>query len=157
MARVYLETSFISACVETRADTASTRQRAESLEWWDRFRGTHECCVGTGVIEELSHPSYPNSAAALRWCGTLLTLEPSEQSRELVDLLLAARVFSPASLYDAGHVAVATVNQCEYLVTWNQRHLANPRRLDHLAVVCARARHLPPRVVTPDMMLGDLP
>ena len=48
MARVYLETSFVSACVTDRKDAGSVYRREKSLEWWalqaqrqqqnDRFR-----------------------------------------------------------------------------------------------------------------------
>src|SRR5207237_1004395 len=34
MARVYLETSFVSACVTDRKDTGSVYRREKSLEWW---------------------------------------------------------------------------------------------------------------------------
>ena len=34
MARVYLETSFVSACVTSRKDLASRYRRETSLEWW---------------------------------------------------------------------------------------------------------------------------
>lgn len=45
MARVYLETSFISACVTDRTDTASLCQRQVSREWWDTQRSAHDLFV----------------------------------------------------------------------------------------------------------------
>lgn len=36
------------------------------------------------------------------------------------------------------HVAAAIVHQCEYLLTWNVKHLANPRKTLHLRNLCRR-------------------
>ncbi len=81
MARVYIESSFFSACVSTRTDAKSAGWRASSTEWWETQRSHHE-------------------------------------------------------LY----------------LTWNVRHLANPNKRMHLAVICLRLGRVPPLIVTPDML-----
>lgn len=59
---------------------------------------------------------------------------------------------------DAIRIAAALVHRIDYLVTWNQQHLANPNKRTHLQVVCARLGYLLPEITTPDMMfLGDSP
>ena len=45
MLRVYLETSFVSACVTTKEDEASLYQRWQSLTWWCRRRDRHDVFV----------------------------------------------------------------------------------------------------------------
>jgi len=38
------------------------------------------------------------------------------------------------------------------MLSWNVRHLANPRKLGHLQMVCRRIGLLAPIILTPDMM-----
>ena len=59
---------------------------------------------------------------------------------------------APAVAGDALHVAAAAVHRMDYLMTWNQKHMANPNKRTHLTVVCARLGYLAPEIVTPDLM-----
>lgn len=61
----------------------------------------------------------------------------------------------PAIEGDAIHVAVCAVHRIEYLVTWNQKHLANPNKRTHLTVVCARSNFPAPQIVTPDLLVVE--
>jgi hypothetical protein len=58
----------------------------------------------------------------------------------------------PANEGDALHIAVSVVHQLDYLLTWNQKHLANPNKRTHLTILAARARLRLPELVTPDLM-----
>ena len=78
MGKVYLETSYISACVATRTDVASVYRRQVSEQWWNAQRHHHELFISAEVIEELSHPDYPNQAAALKWIESLPMLGLTE-------------------------------------------------------------------------------
>jgi hypothetical protein len=40
----------------------------------------------------------------------------------------------------------------EYLLAWNQKHLANPNKRTHLTIIAARAKLRVPELVTPDLM-----
>lgn len=50
------------------------------------------------------------------------------------------------------HVAAATFHQMEYVLTWNVKHLANPKKRTHFSVICMRLGLVPPQIVTPDML-----
>jgi hypothetical protein len=61
----------------------------------------------------------------------------------------------PAIEGDALHVAFCIAHGTEYLLTWNQRHLANPNKRTHLAVIGARLNLPVPQIVTPDLMIVE--
>jgi len=63
--KVYLETSFISACVTTRLDASSVHRKRESLEWWQSERPKHDLMVSDEVLIELGNPAYPSRSDAL--------------------------------------------------------------------------------------------
>jgi hypothetical protein len=152
MARVYLETSFISACVSTRTDAASVYRRDSSLDWMKQQSSLHELSVSAEVVKELDNPEYPQRAAALALAQALPLLAINDEVLGLAEILIRERVMPGPTAGDALHVAVATVHGIEFLLSWNVRHMANPNKLVHLQAVCVRTGHIPPRIVTPDLL-----
>jgi hypothetical protein len=152
MARVYLETSFVSACVTDRQDPASLYRRQASQEWWATQRLRHALLVSAEVFDELSHPGFRGREEALRLITAIPRLSISEEVRGLARILVRERVMPGPIAGDAVHVAAATVHGVEYLLSWNVRHLANPNKLEHLRQVCRRVGLMPPLIVTPDLL-----
>jgi hypothetical protein len=70
----------------------------------------------------------------------LPTLDLTAEVQGAAAALVAARAMpGPAVEGDALHFAAALVHRMDYLLTWNQAHLANPNKRTHLLVICARA------------------
>ena len=156
MARVYLETSFFSECCTIRTGEIARGRRATSLHWWDEYATRFELCISNEVVRELSSPDFPAEvrSPALAMLSDLPLLELTGEVVGVASLLVAERVMPrPAVEGDAIHVAAAIVHRIEYLMTWNQKHLANPNKRTHLMVVCARLGYLVPQIVTPDLMM----
>ena len=159
MAQVYIETSFISACVTNRTDPASTYRRQVSREWWEMQAGSYTLFTSAEVLAELSHAQYPLSQQALAWTHNIPLLPITDEVRGLAHILVREKVIPGPVAGDAIHLAVASVHSMNYLLTWNVRHLANPNKLEHLQVVCRRVGLIPPQIVTPDFLweLDDEP
>lgn len=152
MARVYLETSFVSACVSDRADSASAYRRETSLEWWQRQRRRHRLFVSDEVIAELSDDMFPRRRAALDLVAGIESLAVTDEAIGLARVLVNEKAMPGPLKGDAIHVAVATVCGMDFLVSWNVRHLANPNKVEHLGKVCLRFGLVPPRIVTPEFL-----
>lgn len=52
-------------------------------------------------------------------------LDLDEDSRELAETYLNEKILGKASLNDAYHIAIATVNRLDVLVSWNFKHIVN--------------------------------
>ena len=61
------------------------------------------------------------------------------------------------SLEDALHVAVAVVNRCTYLMTWNYRHLAGAGARARIEALCRDKGYEPAIICTPEELLEDEP
>jgi predicted nucleic acid-binding protein len=137
VATVYLETSFFSACVDTRDDGASKRRQSESQTWWTSQRKHHALVFSAEVLKELSNPAYPNRDLALKMTAGVSLLPLTDEVIDFAILLVSEKVMpGPESAGDAIHVAAATVHRVDCLLTWNQRHLANVNKVKHLQVIC---------------------
>ena len=52
-------------------------------------------------------------------------LELDNDSRELAESYINEKVLGKASLNDAYHIAIATVNRLDVLISWNFKHIVN--------------------------------
>lgn len=155
MARVYLETSFVSACVTSRKDLGSRYRREASLDWWRVQSRRHALFLSAEVVRELSSPSYPARERALEFIAGIPLLALDEEVQGLARILIREKVMPQPVAGDAIHVAVACWHEMGYLLSWNVKHLANPRKVRHLETICLRLGLVPPRILTPDLLWED--
>jgi hypothetical protein len=153
MARMYLETSFFSACVSDRSDAGSVYRREQSRQWWTTQRHHHALFLSPEVLTELSRPSYPHRKLALEMTVEVEILALTPEVRGLAKILVGEKVMpGPDASGDAVHVAAAVVHRVEYLLSWNVRHLANMNKLEHLRTICQRLGYISPVITTPDVV-----
>ena len=153
MARYYLETSYVSACVTSRTSLRSQYEREVSLLWWNRERPHHQSFVSDEVILELSRPTYPHRESALQFIKEVPVIPIAAPMVEFAAALVDRMVMPRPVSGDALHVAIAAVFGIDYLLTWNVRHLANPNKVLHLNAVCQEFGYTCPRIIRPDDVL----
>jgi predicted nucleic acid-binding protein len=122
--RLYLDTSVISACVD---DRMPERRRA-TVEFWNRLP-EFDVSISELTVTEVRAT---RGVAPQRRMDELIepfeVLPVGDEARALAREYVRRGVFSPSTLDDALHVAVAVVTRRDLLVSWNFRHLVNRRR-----------------------------
>ena len=152
MGRVYLETSFVSACVTTRTSLRSVYEREVSLQWWHDEAGKHELFVSDEVLNELSWPSYPQRDEALRLIHDVPVIPTTDDMIEYAKVLVERKTMPMPVGGDALHVAIAVVAGMDFVITWNVKQLANPKKVLHLTAVCLEHGYMCPQILRPDDM-----
>lgn len=154
---VYLETSFINRLADPLKRDARTRQeQLDSREWWRVYRNRYSLIVSRATIDECSQ--YSNARVVRlrnRYLAraTTLRLSASELNR-LADALRRPHGPLPtAEILDAGHIAAAAISGCRFLLTWNQKHIANPFTLDQVDNIVRRHGYQTPLIATPGQFL----
>jgi hypothetical protein len=151
-ARVYIETTIPSAYVSTRTDASSIHRRDLTRMWWTDQVTQYDVWISEAVVLELSQGDWPGKAAALEFVEPLPRVAVTEEAINVARRYVRERLV-PADLQgDALHLALACLHEFDFLLTWNIRHLANPNKLAHLAVINRRLGILTPQVVTPEML-----
>ena len=56
-------------------------------------------------------------------------VEVTQEAFELAQIYLAEKVVGPTSADDCRHIATATINKVDYLVSWNFKHIVNVFRI----------------------------
>jgi hypothetical protein len=122
--RLYLDTSVVSARVDNRLPE---RMQATG-EFWGRL-ADYEVAVSELTVREINATVDPALRQEMqRFIREFEVLSIGPDSRGLSQEYVRRGVFSPATLDDALHVALAVVSRRDVLVSWNFRHLVNRRR-----------------------------
>ncbi len=82
-------------------------------------------------------------------------LEITPETLVLANRLVADGALPRESLDDATHLAVAAINEIDYLLTWNCRHLDNAEKKPLMRKVCAIAGYPCPEICTPQELMGE--
>ena len=83
----------------------------------------------------------------------LSQLEVTEDVRRLGHALLTDGPIPVTAEIDAYHIAVATVNGMDYLLTWNCTHIANAVMRYAIETVCRTHGYEPPIICTPQELM----
>lgn len=82
----------------------------------------------------------------------LVPVEP--EIAEIVRAYIQHKVMPDDPVGDALHLALASFHKCDFLLTWNCRHLANANKFSHIRRVNAMLGLYIPLLVTPLELLG---
>ena len=108
------------------------------------------------VLREAAEGDPEMSRRRLAALDTLTVLRRTPAVDELAEAFLAAGPLSAKAKADAVHLAVATVYQVDYLLTWNLKHLANATILLRLRPVAEQRGWRLPVVCTPLQLMGTI-
>ena len=152
--RVYIETTIPSFYFETRTSAEMVAMRNWTRDWWDHHARHYELVTSEAVFEELNEGKYSTKEDALTLIEDLPTLEVDKAVVEIVNAYVSNKAMPRNPRGDALHLALATHHKCDFLLTWNCNHLANPNKFIHLSAVNALLGYATPQLTTPFAMLG---
>jgi len=90
------------------------------------------------ALQELESPAYPSTKRekSLHLLCDLPILGATEDLGEIIHSYQRHKVMPQSPTGDALHLALASIHGCEFLLTWNCVHLANPNKFDHIIDLC---------------------
>lgn len=152
--KIYLDTSVIS---HLQQEDVPDKMR-ETLELWEQFqqRKDIEVVISDLVIREVSQCSEPKLSFLLSKLTQLdyTLVEITEDERSLADIYLQNGVLKKKSLDDLTHIAIATLNECRYIVSWNFKHFVNPKTIKAVNAINLSMNLSQIDIFPPSMMLG---
>jgi len=153
--RVYIETSIPSYYCETRTDAEAVVRRNWTQHWWDFKRNSYETYVSPAVLDEASTGDYPTKQDVLALVAEIAVLPIESEVWEIVKTYIDHSLMPANPVGDALHLAMASYHKCDFLLTWNCRHLANANKFQHIRVINGMLGLHVPSLVTPLELLGE--
>ncbi len=122
--------------------------------WWDRFSNGYEVVTSEAVVDEIERGAFPQKEKALQFVSMIPTIQIRQEMLATVETYVRHHVMPNAPSGDALHLAIASHHKCDFLLTWNCRHLANANKFLHIRQVNMMLGLFCPTMVTPLELLG---
>lgn len=153
--KIYLETSVISYLTARPSKTIiGAAHQQITLAWWES-RDQYALYVSESVLRECGagDPAAAEKRLAIVSDVPLLTI--TEQAVEIAEGLVKEKIVPTKAAEDALHIAIATLNSVDYLLTWNCTHIANPEIQRNIARYLEKMDLFLPFICTPEELLGE--
>jgi hypothetical protein len=152
---VYLETTFFSFYHDERTAPAIVAMRDWTRQFWDERRKEYDLVASEAVLGELRKGGAYHKETALQMALTIPLLPAGTEIDGIVRAYIKHQVMPKDPAGDALHLALASFHACDYLVTWNCRHLANANKFGHIRDLNRQLGLKSPDLVTPQELLGE--
>ncbi len=153
--KVYIETSVISYLTARPSRTIlGAAHQQITLAWWET-RSRYELLVSESVLRECGAGDPDAAHKRLAVLNDIPLLLVTEQALNIAESLVERGIIPAKAAEDALHIAIATANGVDYLLTWNCRHIANPEIQRSIAEYLAQLGLFLPFICTPEELLGE--
>lgn len=122
--RIYIDTSVIGGCFDI-----------EFKEWSDQLFEEFRCGNKIAIISDITLDELSFSRPEVRNHLDIIPnthkeyISSDEQAEELADMYIKEKAVTQKSHDDALHIAIATINKVDVLVSWNFKHIVNLDRI----------------------------
>jgi predicted nucleic acid-binding protein len=147
--RAYIETTIPSFYCELRTRPDIVARRDWTRQWWAGARNAFEVVTSAAVLEELTLGIPERSAERLALVQDLPLLPVNSAVAEIATAYISHKVMPADPAGDALHLALASYHKCDFLVTWNCRHIANANKFGDIRRVNTMLGLFTPALVTP--------
>lgn len=154
---VYIETTIPSFYYSDRAEPEMVVVRDWTREWWRLERQSYLLVSSVVVLDELSRGEHANKEDKIDLLAEVEMLEVATETDEIVEVYLRNKLMPRDLAGDARHLAVASFHKCDYLLTWNCRHLANANKFAHMRRINTMLGLPTPQLVTPLELISENP
>ena len=151
--KVYVESSTISYL--TARPTEEPIRKAKQIltrRWWER-RESFELYISQTVVDEIRKGDPEAAKLRLQAIKEIPVLVLDDDVKRLVSGLLTSNAVPSHLEPDAQHIAFSSVFEMDFLITWNQKHIATEKKRRQIEAMIEGFGFEPPRLLTPEQHL----
>lgn len=156
MATAYIETTVPSyyTARTSRSILQASRQLA-TRDWWDGGCSGFDLVTSTETLNEAGAGDPVMAAERLAMLQGVRLLPVTGDAAELARLLVSSGLVPAIAAPDAVHIALASVYQIDFLITWNFKHIANPHIRERMRMKITDSGHRMPVMCSPEELLTE--
>jgi predicted nucleic acid-binding protein len=123
--------------------------------WEDIKAGKYEVVLSDVVYDEVKRCAEPKRTLMLSRIAEIdgRDVVQNDEAESLSALYFEIGGLPPKSKDDALHIAIATVNRCDVILSWNFKHIVNLRAMKAVTVVNLREGYSLIHILSPSMLL----
>jgi len=154
--KVYIETSIVSYyTAKPSRDLVIAARQEITHETWPVLKEKFEIYISALVIQEASRGDREAAKKRLGALSGIPILEIKEEAQKVAQSLINENAIPSEYEEDAIHIAVASVNGMEFLLTWNFSHINNAFLKSNIIRVIEKQGFVPPEICSPEEFIGD--
>lgn len=147
--KIYLDTSEISALFDIR-----NPERQDLTESFIKNIGDYECYISEVVLAEINDIKHISLKEKFRNAViNYKVLEINEENRKLSNRYIENNAIPKKYSEDALHIAIATLNKIDYLLSWNFRHIVKIKTRKIINEVNLSLGYSKLKIITPAELL----
>ena len=149
--RIYVETTVISYLAARPArDVVSLARQEMSREFWMWAPTVYELCCSQLTVDEVAKGDEAAAKRRLVFVAQCAVLLDDSRVADLAQSLVRIKAVPDTEPEDAAHIAIATLAQVKYIVSWNFSHMVGPQAKRHLEKAISSLGYEPPLLATPE-------
>ncbi len=153
---IYLETSVVSYYTSKPSrDIVVLAHQEITREWWPRAIKRFDVYISDAVVGEASSGDPEAVKRRLDELKGFTSLELNDRVENISEIYLQRLRIPEKSILDATHLALASLYNIDYLVTWNCTHLANGEIVKKLIEINNFLGIHTPIICTPEELMGS--
>jgi predicted nucleic acid-binding protein len=152
--RLYIETTVVSyLTARPSRDLIIAGHQEATRDLWPKLNTEFEVYVSSLVFEEAGRGDKVQAKKRLNAIKPFPMLEIDAEARELSKKIMAERGVPKEYPEDALHIAIATVNGIDLIITWNFAHFNNPFTRKKIRSIIEEAGYISPEICSPEELL----
>ncbi len=159
--RIYLDTSVIS-----HLDAPDTPEKMQdTIALWNALaketfldESVVEVVISRVVLQEIADCPDPKRSFMVNELRRIKReiISKTEEATILAEKYITHGVLSRKHFNDLLHIALASLNRCNIVASWNFKHFVNFKTMDDVNAVHLIEGYEPIRIASPSMILGEL-
>jgi predicted nucleic acid-binding protein len=130
---------------------------AETQKFWELVKnGEFEVFVSQVATDEIDNCNDVKKNILYNYLGEAeyLFVNKTADMEALAAQIIATGILSEKSFDDCCHIALAILNDCDVIVSWNFKHLVNPKTIRGVRAITISQGYKEILICDPLMMLG---
>lgn len=150
--KVYLDTSVISYLAQEDAP----EKMADTQKFWKRLEnGDYEAFLSQTTIAEIDRCQEAKKAILYAYLNRIAyqRLPVGHATEDFAQRVIDSRILKPRSRDDALHIAAAVLGGCDYIASWNFKHLVNEKTIRGIRAIALMDGYGYIDIVTPSALM----
>lgn len=152
--KVYLDTSVISHLCQIDAP----EKMSETLLLWDKFKKDNfDIYISDVTIDEIDGCQEDKKVKLFDYLRQInyKRLSITKESVNIANQIIDLGILHEKSRDDANHIGVAIENGCNYIISWNFKHMVNVKTVNGIRAITNLRGYNNIDLVTPTYFLGE--
>ena len=152
--KIYIETSVISYFVSDLSENIRIAgHQLATKKFWETIKN-YDVYISDIVVDEITKGNETQKNLRLNAVKNFCLLKIDDEARKLARKILDDKIVPDKFPEDALHIAVASVNNINFIVTWNFKHINNPFLKNKIWELIEKNKYICPVICSPEELIG---